>query len=56
MSPPNNKPITIIMSFDWGDVILSPLDVIEEKESQASLDTNKEDYGIPIESNMEEID
>ena len=40
------------MSFEWGDVILSPLDVIEEKESQASLDTNKEDYGIPIESNI----
>ena len=52
MSPPNNKPITIIMSFDWGDVILSPIDVIEEKKSQASLHTNKEDYGSPIESNI----
>ncbi len=52
MSPPNNKPITIIMSFDWGDVILSPIDVIEEKESQTSLDTHKEDYGSPIESNI----
>ncbi len=52
MSPPNNKPITIIMSFDWGDVILSPIDVTEEKESQASLDTINQDYGSPIESNI----
>ena len=51
MSPPNNKPITIIMSFDWGDVILSPID-LQEEEKSSSLDTINQDYGSPIESNI----